>query len=46
MSCMTKCDICGLVDFCDIHDGLFMCDACFDDEFLESRADDFDEDDQ
>lgn len=48
MSCMTKCDWCGLFDFCDIHDGLFMCSTCMDEDHLDyqNNNDEFDDSDE
>ena len=40
MSSMTKCDWCCSFDFCDIHDGLFMCATCMSENLLDYTEDD------
>lgn len=42
---MTKCDWCGSFDFCDIHDGLFMCATCMSEDRLDCTEDDSDDED-
>lgn len=41
MSVLTQCDICGIVDFCVVIDGLTLCDVYWSDYEQENDIEEF-----
>ena len=37
MSILTECTICGVLEPCDLIDGLCLCDSCYDDYKAHSK---------